>query len=94
MVILAQSQPAVSRCIAEVTAHLLNVWIKFPNSNEERERIKRGFYELASTFANVAGVVDDDTHQNCDSTCRTLIIFRTRILLQKRIFFHKYQNNL
>jgi hypothetical protein len=60
--LIAQSQPAVSRCIAEVTnlmtAHLLNVWIKFPNSDEERQRIKRGFQELAPTFANVVGVVD------------------------------------
>jgi hypothetical protein len=60
--LIAQSQPAISRCIAEVTnlmtAHLLNVWIKFPNSDEERQRIKRGFQELAPTFANVVGVVD------------------------------------
>jgi hypothetical protein len=54
--LIAQSQPAVSRCIAEVTnlmtAHLLNVGIKFPNSDEERQRIKRGFQELVPTFAS------------------------------------------
>lgn len=59
---IAQSQPAVSRCIAEVsdviTERLLNTWIKFPSSIEARQAAKRGFAEITASFPHLVGVID------------------------------------
>ncbi|KAI4467893.1 hat family dimerization domaincontaining protein-related [Holotrichia oblita] len=58
----ALSQPAVSRCIREVTdvmvTNLLNQWIKFPNTRNEFNALKQDFTEEFPLFRNLVGVID------------------------------------
>lgn len=58
----ALSQPAVSRCIAEVTdlmvTHLLNQWVKFPTTRNEFNTLKQDFTEELPLFRNLVGIID------------------------------------
>ncbi|KAJ3652275.1 hypothetical protein Zmor_018254 [Zophobas morio] len=59
---LVVSQPTVSRCIAEVsdviTRFLLNRWVKWPRTDDEKNSVKRGFRLLEPRLHNMLGVID------------------------------------
>ncbi|KAJ8910318.1 hypothetical protein NQ315_012239 [Exocentrus adspersus] len=58
----AESQPVVSRCITEITdaitQFLLPEWVKFPQTHENKEEVKRQFQQLDPRFENIVGVID------------------------------------
>ncbi|CAG9862689.1 unnamed protein product, partial [Phyllotreta striolata] len=58
---ISLSQSSISRAISHIceliVQELMRVWIKFPNNEDEKNRIKRGFYEKFN-FRGVIGAID------------------------------------
>jgi hypothetical protein len=56
--LVALSQSTVSRCVRQVSIHLIRRWIKFPATPEDRQAAVRLFQRAPQPFPGAMGAID------------------------------------